>query len=750
VGKDVFFAVAHWYPRLKGAELGTANLFNCRATVRVPSGYAMAAAKLIKQEAGASVFLWESLAPVDSVPLCVGRFRQYTETYRDIPLSFCAFNVDEAYARHILKEAALVLAEFEKWFGHYPQRQLAIVEYPYQSAGGMAQPSVVTLNPERLVPEHRQRMLDGYIPHELAHSWWGSALPPWLGEGGAVFANYMYLEQTRGKAEAAHFLDREFYEVYFKSGADPKPLLQTLGLPMYTKAGYFLSMLDLHLGREAMIELMREYLESNARPGPIPDETARTTAFLNLLKNAAGPELHAFIDDWTGSVKKFDPAIVSFQQSTNESGFEQILDLSHDAEIKAPVPFRLRFTNGSFQDAMWDGSSERVTTRTKAAVVSAELDPERRLLDWDRGNNKAKPGARAVRPKNQITQSKGWRTYTQSDGLPGLDARCLFQARDGSLFSSFYSFQAALERKWALASFSDGQWAPYSPKSMPIHLVNAMAQARDGTWWFASQNHLRRMRGDEASDYRIADMRKGGVVGDRNFAPNKESTIAIPGASIYSLRVDSDDRLWVGTDKGVTILDQNAIVIRTYGPPDGLGGTEVFSVAQDRLGVIWAATDKGLFSFAENRWSTRGKKGDLALSVAAAEDGTIWCGTFRSGLIEVNGGHVRTHSHLNAPVPDTIFSSVAVDKKGALWAGTPNGLIHYDGLNWKHYRQANSGLPVNRINYLHCDPAGNVWMGTSAGLTRFNPEGRKGQIESTSELSPLVVETPPGLGRQWF
>jgi ligand-binding sensor domain-containing protein len=173
----------------------------------------------------------------------------------------------------------------------------------------------------------------------------------------------------------------------------------------------------------------------------------------------------------------------------------------------------------------------------------------------------------------------------------------------------------------------------------------------------------------------------------------------------------------------------------SFGIEQGFVAGEVFALAADGAGTLCAGTDRGLFSFSDSKWSREASvPADLILALAPGDMGVLWCGTYRSGLIEVRAGASRCYSRLNAPVPDTIFCCVAYGQNGVVWAGSPSGLVCYDGHSWTVYTRKNSGLPSNNVRSLVVGDAGEVWIGTDVGVTRFAPSPGNG-ADSEEQVS---------------
>jgi len=258
-----------------------------------------------------------------------------------------------------LARATAILPALENAFGPCRYPRIAIVETLFQSAGGHGSPAIIALKPERLVPEHEQRLLDGYLPHELAHLWWANNLPPWIAESGAVFASYPFIRESQRAAAADVFLDRQFGAFFGASQAAPAPLLNGQGQEMYTKGGYLLVMLDRQIGGRRLVQALKGFLAQHAADSRA-DSEALSAEFVQLLQHSAGAELSGFVSDWVHTIKRFDPAIVSVRQSPAASGFHIQIDLQHGGPIRFPVPVRVTFKDGT----------TRATTNGKSIPVA--------------------------------------------------------------------------------------------------------------------------------------------------------------------------------------------------------------------------------------------------------------------------------------------------------------------------------------------------------------------------------------------
>lgn len=235
------------------------------------------------------------------------------------------------------------------------------------------------------------------------------------------------------------------------------------------------------------------------------------------------------------------------------------------------------------------------------------------------------------------------------------------------------------------------------------------------------------------------------------------------------------DRVFVGTyGGGLSVMDVASERWRNYNIPDGLADQFVYDVKRASNGDLWIATWSGINRVREAKlddpaawdlYTVESTKGGIpnpwVYSAAEGPDGTMWFGT-EEGLTRFKDGAWRNWKHadgLGAPyeqVRDAIkftndpakasqhharqkteqglndvqvaynpnyIISLAVDRRGTVWAGTwGGGLARFDGNAWRNYTTSD-GLPANHIFMLYLDPSDQLWVGTSGGLARLKEDG---------------------------
>ncbi|MBN1197342.1 MAG: diguanylate cyclase [Candidatus Aminicenantes bacterium] len=277
-------------------------------------------------------------------------------------------------------------------------------------------------------------------------------------------------------------------------------------------------------------------------------------------------------------------------------------------------------------------------------------------------------------------------------------------------------------------------------QGIPQSQVSALAQDKDGYLWVGTWGGLARFNGDEfkvfsredglhssrihelltASDNTLWIATVGGVSRWRGHRLEKPDYKGISSVGCRALAEDAQQRIWIGTDKGVVIWSQD--VFSRLDIPESETGT-VYDILADREGILVAA-ENGLW-----RHGHDGKVKSLKLPETVAADGLralavtaegLWLGTYRNGLwlYDDNGWHQVT----GKVSPRSVYR-LAVEPSGTLYIATvDNGLFlkRPGKVNLEHWGEEN-GLPSNLVSVVLEDREDNLWIGTDiGGLARLS------------------------------
>jgi aminopeptidase N len=136
--------------------------------------------------------------------------------------------------------------------------------------------------------------------HELSHQWFGDSVSLeqwrdiWLNEGFATYAQWLWVEHTRGK-QALDDRVRLMYRYVNENDAIPpgNPTAETLFNPgVYLRGGLTLHALRLKVGDAAFFNILKTYA-ARFRYG-----NATTDDFIAVSEEISGKQLHTLFDSW--------------------------------------------------------------------------------------------------------------------------------------------------------------------------------------------------------------------------------------------------------------------------------------------------------------------------------------------------------------------------------------------------------------------------------------------------------------------
>lgn len=230
--------------------------------------------------------------------------------------------------------------------------------------------------------------------------------------------------------------------------------------------------------------------------------------------------------------------------------------------------------------------------------------------------------------------------------------------------------------------------------------------------------------------------------------------------SIWTMKNDSKNRLWIATNDGISVIENN--IITNYSQESGLNNTKIRSIYEDESNTIWIGTDGGgIFYFDKNRFipfsrnnelpnlfimkmdknnlgeweiatfgggfvrlktnsvqiinKESGLTDDVIWNFTRDSNGTIWLSTFSGGVFKLSKSSVSVLDISNG-LKQNYISSMAVDKNGVLWLASYGGGILKEEKNgsFKIF-SLTDGLSSEFSFSLAVDKENKIWLGTQGG-----------------------------------
>ncbi|HEY4338240.1 MAG TPA: two-component regulator propeller domain-containing protein, partial [Puia sp.] len=293
--------------------------------------------------------------------------------------------------------------------------------------------------------------------------------------------------------------------------------------------------------------------------------------------------------------------------------------------------------------------------------------------------------------------------------------------------------------------------------------VNCVFRDSYGFMWFGTQDGLNRYDGysftayrhDPANPHSIADNQVKCILEDELhrlwigtlggglciYDRNKDAFLRLEDVGIHpsfpiepaiqTLLKDSHGQIWIGTFRGLLLINRARTNIRQFLPdaanPSTLSSPTIQALFEDRTGRLWIGTNNGLNAFhpeaggSFTHWLHDNNPGSLSndhlMAITGDSNGHLYLATDGGGLnvFDPATGQFKQYEP-GSPAVRTLCPA----PNGGLWVGTENGLdlFHPNSHDFTHYQHTLIGegsLSNNTILSLLEDPTGILWVGTAQG-----------------------------------
>jgi len=308
------------------------------------------------------------------------------------------------------------LDRFEKWYGPYPYKTLTVVDpEPGSAAGGMEYPTFITGESTWFMPAGLY-LPEIVVEHEFGHQYWYGMVATnefedaWMDEGINSYTEVKVLDSILGQDTSILNMagisaaEREQQRGGYATAADLDPMAQKAyeyysfgsyaGIT-YGKTASVLLTLEGIIGEDTMAKAMHTYFMKYRFTHPTKED------FLKTIEEVSGKDLRWYFNQAIfGSqvldyeVRKIETFPADWYEEKKDKKDEKKKDAKDDTvytsyvwvhrkeDFVLPVEVEVVFGNGEKVREHWDGQSRwtRFAYQRKAKVVSAEIDPDHKIL----------------------------------------------------------------------------------------------------------------------------------------------------------------------------------------------------------------------------------------------------------------------------------------------------------------------------------------------------------------------------------
>jgi ligand-binding sensor domain-containing protein len=328
-----------------------------------------------------------------------------------------------------------------------------------------------------------------------------------------------------------------------------------------------------------------------------------------------------------------------------------------------------------------------------------------------------------------------WTSYTaENSGMPdNYMQKIAIDGRGVLWLSCSYSF--ANFTGYGLTRFDGKTWMQWNTDGPVYNIMRSVAVDHDNVKWFGADIGVSCYDGVKWTNYQRVDGRDiSGVYKIIVDKSNRKwfmgsCVMSYDGArwtvhtpdntqpqvlDMTAYAADRSGREWFGTGK-FGLWRRDASGWKNYSGADGLPGGCVQAVAVDRDNRVWVGTDQGLTVVDGDRLTRcAGGPDSLVTSIAVDSQNLKWVGTMKSGLWCFDGAAWKNYTKENSGLRDDRIMDVVVDGGDAIWL-TVHGfryLQHLSGTGWARY---DSGPGTAQVLGIAVGPDNMKWLATWGG-----------------------------------
>ena len=289
------------------------------------------------------------------------------------------------------------------------------------------------------------------------------------------------------------------------------------------------------------------------------------------------------------------------------------------------------------------------------------------------------------------------RRYTEADGLPDREIRCLGEDPEGRVWIGTMRGMACME---------EGQIRPVGTGE----IVSAMVVDGQGQVWSG---------GNAGKVYKWEGQTPQAIAMSEEIHPE----------AISGLCEDREGRIWVGTSESrFGWIEKNRFISlecdTSRQNQDGVFWIE--ALLRDQDGVFWIGSYgvvPALYCYEDGhlRPADMAEAESIAyVNVLWEHENTLWVGTAK-GLfaLDLSSRKVRHFTAEQFGLSANGILALTSDSQGNIWIGTSGGgVLRYDGETFQSIRLGPSALD-NKVEAVLCDRRGRLWFGTRAGLVAY-------------------------------
>ena len=318
--------------------------------------------------------------------------------------------------------------------------------------------------------------------------------------------------------------------------------------------------------------------------------------------------------------------------------------------------------------------------------------------------------------KTQAQAELSFDIFTLEDGLPNNQIQCVYQDHKGWIW---------VGTSQGLSRFNGYDFTNFLPDSedscsLSGHLIRVIKEDNKGNLLVGTENGGLNIFNREKEVF-SQPFKNDPVYGEKDF-------------SVNDIIENPDGSFWLASDFNVLKMDSTGMItpLNPIKREETAGIEDVFirNLAYDNQGKLWIGSNNGVYIY--NEQNNTLERFELPFGSAQNkeiwelfldDDGDLWIGTYSIGLFVVNTS-TKNYEKINFRPAAERTETVKTISKGVFgdyWIGTRGGLFLYSkesGVKgfYRHSIQEPRSLSNNSVLSIFHDNKGETWIGTRGGL----------------------------------
>jgi ligand-binding sensor domain-containing protein len=213
----------------------------------------------------------------------------------------------------------------------------------------------------------------------------------------------------------------------------------------------------------------------------------------------------------------------------------------------------------------------------------------------------------------------------------------------------------------------------------------------------------------------------------------------LPNTKIEAIKVDLENRIWVGTDSGLVEINKGVWKVHNTNNSK-LSKNDIKDLSIDNSKQLWVLLDSSIYKYENNEFElVNSEKGGEVFAVDG--NGDVWLAYDRSyDLYKYENGKWNLKVEETNVNGQPIYN-ITIDKNNSVWIDRAlyNGVHCFKNDSLYFYELNNTGINFSNPNSITVDSINNVWFSDSEAFIKFDQSLNK-WTRYGKEFSENIIE----------